>query len=176
MIKDQYFTKDGRTITVTEETKEHLKAHPEVESILEEVLLNVELPQDKSVFGKEIDMGRIVGKSGCVKTQKFSSLDTLMFAQRGNRSKPSRVVIDMQGDDTSTVVIWAKYSEEENAYVLCTAYVGRMSPVEPWDKSLETETQKQESLDFWCEHALVYQKEVMEEPFPSSWEKILHSH
>lgn len=173
MIQNFYTTKDGRIIVVTDETREHMKAHPEVENILEEVLLNVELPQDKSVYGKEIDMGRVVGKSACVKLKKISLSEKSCFALRINREKASHVILDTEGDSTSKVIVWARFDENFNQYILRTAYIGNLAPAEPWDKSLKTETQKQESLDFWCEHALLYQKDVMGEPFESTWEEIL---
>ncbi len=31
----------------------------------------------------------------------------------------------------------------------------------------------EESINFWCSHALVYDPELMRKPFRSTWEKVL---
>ena len=159
-----------KKLIITKKTEEHLRAHPEISGILPEIMNNLTFPEDGSFLRTEVEMGRIIGKSGRVETPQVQKNEKILFAQRIGRNKPSRVVLG-QGEDTSKVSLLAFPDRSGGDYVLITAWVGTLAPREPWDCQKPKELK--ESIEFWCRNALVYNPEVMEEPFKSSWEEIL---
>ena len=171
----EYRTACGGTIIVPPRAEEHLRAHPEVGVLLAEVIGRVTLPCDGQFLALAVEMGRVIGRSGCVKAPRVGINDSEKFAQRVGRDKPSRVVIGVEGPEVTTVVILAFASKEARTYVLVTAFVGGLAPKEPWDRNLGSELERQESLEFWSTHALVYDASVMGDPFESSWGAILKS-
>ena len=49
-----------------------------------------------------------------------------------------------------------------------------MAPKEPWDLSLVKGSEEfVESIRFWCNHALLYDKRVMGNPEKKSWNDLL---
>jgi len=163
----------GGTIVVPAKAEDHLRAHPEVEGVLAEAVAKVRLPQNGAFLSAEIEMGRVVGKSGCVSTSLITPWTTALFAQRIGRERASRVVIG-EGEETTKVAVLAFVSRGEvGTYVLVTSWVGSLAPKEPWDPKIEGRKEFQSCVSFWCSHALVYDSSVMGEPFESSWEKIL---
>ncbi|MEZ4103970.1 MAG: hypothetical protein R3B60_01655 [Candidatus Paceibacterota bacterium] len=118
-------------------------------------------------------MGRVVGRSGRVKTPLIGIEDKALFAQRIGRDKPSRVIVG-EGEETTKVTILAFPSREEiGVYVLVTSWIGTLAQKEPWDPMIKTKQEYQRCLQFWCSNALVWNSVVMSEPFESSWEEIL---
>ncbi|MBI3952719.1 MAG: hypothetical protein HY336_02060 [Candidatus Doudnabacteria bacterium] len=171
-----YKTACGGTIVVPPKTQEHLRAHPEVEGVLAEAIGRLTLPEGGAFCATEIEMGRVVGRSGCVATPPIGLSDPATFALRVGRDKPSRVVTGCEGPETTKVVVLAFASkEDQRTYVLITSFVGELAPKEPWDRSMRPgSTEHQESLDFWCSHALVHSP-VMGEPFESTWTQVLRN-
>ena len=164
----------GGQIIIPQKMVIHLKAHPEIMGILPEVMDNLILPKDGSFLRREVEMGRLVGLSGCVETLPIQKFDETFFAQRTERKKPSRIVIGDLGEETSKVSILAFPDRSGSGdYILITTWIGFLAPKEPWDNNIKSEKEFQESLDFWLTHALIYQEEVMGQPFTSSWERIL---
>ena len=138
-----------------------------------EAIARVQLPQDGAFLSAEVEMGRVVGLSGCVSTHSISSSDRTLFAQRVGRDHPSRVIVG-EGERTTKVVVLAFASREEaSTYVLVTSWVGSLAPKEPWDSNIHRDEEYQECLRFWCSHALVWDPAVMSDHFESSWEEIL---
>lgn len=173
MLRDEYRTACGGRIVLPPKTKEHLVAHMEVGGLLEEVAGLLTLPRDGSFVAREVDLGRVVGRTGCVTADPAGFTGQATFANRVGRRKASRVVVGVQGPEVSTVVVLAFAGQESATYVLITAYVGALAPKEPWDASPGTE--RDESLRFWGENALVYDPAVMGEPFASTWQEIINS-
>jgi len=64
MLQDKYRTACGGVIVLPPKTKEHLAAHPEVVGLLDEVCSLVHLPGNGEFLAAEIDLGRIIGRSG----------------------------------------------------------------------------------------------------------------
>ena len=88
--------------------------------------------------------------------------------------KASRVVPDANPVDTDLVSIVAN-PVEKNSYELVTAWFGEFGPKEPWDPDLaDDQSAYEESINFWCSHALVHDLAVMDEPFESMWEDIVN--
>ena len=163
----------GGTIVVPRKAEDHLRAHPEVDLLLPEAIARVRLPRDGAFLSAEVEMGRIVGRSGCVSTPPISPSDRTLFAQRIGRDKPSRVIVG-EGEKTTKVVVLAFASREEaGTYVLVTSWVGSLASKEPWDPNIRGDAEYQECLHFWCSNALVWDPAVMSEPFEGTWEEIL---
>ncbi|RLG28193.1 hypothetical protein DRO03_10405 [Methanosarcinales archaeon] len=163
----------GGTIVVPRKAQEHLRAHPEVQKILAEAVGKVSLPRNGEFLAVEVEMGRVVGLSGCVKAPRVEIDDLAFFAQRIERKTPSRVVVS-EGEPTTKVVVLAFASrEDKRTYILVTSWVGSLAPKEPWDRNIRNNEEFRESLDFWSSHALVHDPAVMGEVFENSWGEIL---
>ena len=171
----EFKTACGGMILVPPKAQEHLRAHPEVGKLLAEAIGQLLLPPRGKFLAVEVEMGRVVGRSGCVPTAPIGPRDSGAFALRVGRERPSRVIVGVEGPETTKVVVLAFPAREEaRTYVLVTSYVGVLAPKEPWDRRLAPgSSQHHESLDFWCSHALVYSPEVMGEVFASSWDEVL---
>jgi len=168
-------TQCGGTVLVPETTQDHLRAHPEMEesdwSLLREVIDKVTLPRH-GLLETEVEMSRIVGKSGRVSTTLIHWTDKTTFAQRIGRDKPSRVVISEKSDCTTVVVI-AKPTGVDGEYELATAWIGTRAPLEPWDSKLVDDKEYYASLGFWCREAIIYDPTVMGQVFTSTWKEVI---
>jgi hypothetical protein len=150
-----------------------LVAHPEVRGLLLEAIGRVVLPRDGAFLSTEVEMGRIVGRSGCVSTPPIDPSERSLFAQRIGRERPSRVILG-EGEETTKVVVLAFASRgEAGTYVLATSWVGGLAAKEPWDPMIRSQGEYQGSLGFWCSHALVWDSAVMSAPFESTWDDVL---
>ena len=168
-----YKTPCGGSIILTEGVREHLEAHPGILDLIPEIVLKVSLPTDGSRLACQTSLGRDVGQSSLIDTQKIGLSETAWFAIRKNRMKASRVVPDAGPADTEIVSIVAN-PLEKNSYELVTAWFGEFAPKEPWDPDLTDDPSAyKESINFWCSHALVHDPAVMNDPFESAWGKIL---
>ena len=163
----------GGNIVVPNKTEKHLLAHPEVQKILAEAIGKISLPNG-AFLATEVEMGRVVGLSGCVKVPWIELSDKAFFAQRIEREKPTRVLPGAEGKETTKVVILAfPDRRDKRTYVLITSWIGTLAPKEPWDANIRSKEELQESLDFWSSHALVYDHEVMGPVFESTWDEVL---
>jgi len=168
-----YKTGCGGSIYLTEGVREHLKAHPGIIDLIPEIASRVTLPTDSSRLARQVSLGRVVGQSSLLNTKKIGLSETAWFAVRKNRMKASRVGPDAGPADTDLVSIVAN-PVEKKSYELVTAWFGAMAPKEPWDPDLADDPSAyDESINFWCRHALVYDPELMRKPFRSSWNNIL---
>ena len=173
MKSTSYKTGCGGSIYLTEGVREHLEAHPGILDLIPEIASRVTLPTDGSKLARQVSFGRVVGQSSLINTKKIGLSETAWFAVRKNRMKASRVVPDAGPADTDLVSIVAN-PIENNSYELVTAWFGAMAPKEPWDPDLADDPAAyEESINFWCRHALVYDLAVMDEPFRSTWKKVL---
>lgn len=172
-LQSSYRTKCGGALVLPSKTKEHLVAHPEVGDMLEEVAGLIELPRDGSFLAREVDLGRVVGRSGCISAPAVGSEGEATFALRAGRRKPSRVAVGAVGPEVSTMVVLAFAGKEPRTYVAITAYVGALAPKEPWDTAPGKE--REASLAFWSSHALVWDPGVMGQPIVSTWSAIINS-
>lgn len=163
----------GGRVIVPRKAENHLVAHPEVRNLLPEAIGRVKLPRDGAFLSAEVEMGRVVGRSGCVSTPPINPNHLSLFAQRIGRERPSRVIIG-EGELTTKVVVLAfPVRGEVGTYVLVTSWVGSLAPKEPWDCTIASDQEYQDCLQFWCSHALVWSSDVMGEPFESAWEEVL---
>ena len=163
----------GGFINLTDSLREHLEAHPGILDLIPEIVSRVTLPTDGSRLASQISLGRVVGQTSLINTKKIGLSETAWFAVRKNRMKASRVVPDAGPADTDLVSIVAN-SVEKDSYELVTAWFGAIAPKEPWDPDLADDPAAyEESINFWCGHALVHDPAVMDDPFESAWHIIL---
>ena len=171
----EFSTGCGGIIMVPFSAQEHLRAHPEVSELLAEAIGRLSLPSGGQFLAIEVEMGRVIGRSNCVSTEPINSNELVTFASRTGRERASRVIVGVEGPETTRVSVLAFASkEDERKYVLITSFVGELAPKEPWDRSLISgSAEHQESLDFWCRHALIHQPEIMDDVFESTWDEVL---
>ena len=171
---NQFKTACNGTINIPQQAKNHLSAHPDVEEHLHAAIGKLHLPIRQKKFESEIDMGRIVGRAGVVKTAPIQIGERALFALRANRKLPSRVAnVDELGAETSRIVVVARPSLIENQYDLITAWIGTLARKEPWDGSIAERREFQECLSFWGSAELVYDPANMGPVFESSWKEVL---
>lgn len=169
-IRDEYKTVCGGIIKIPSETKEHLLVHPEVGELLEEVLGQLRLPENGGFLARSEDLGRPVGLSACVPAPRVGMDDVATFASRINRPRPSRVLVGAEKVPTSEVTLIAA-PEGAGVYTLITAWVGPLAPKEPGDAEVGPE--RDASLDFWSNNALVWDPATAGEPQALSWRQVL---
>ena len=174
MKSTSYKTGCGGSIILTEGVSNHLEAHSGILDLISEIASKVILPTDGSRLASQISLGRVVGQSSLINTKKIGLSEAAWFAVRKNRMKASRVVPDAGPADTDLVSIVAN-PVEKDSYELVTAWFGAMAPKEPWDPDLaDNSSAYEDSINFWCSHALVHDLAVMDEPFESTWEDIVN--
>ena len=163
-------------VELSNKTLSHLEAHPKIIDYLSEAISKTSIPiKQKDRIRMEIDLKKIVGKSSLINTEPITNNSDTYFSIRKEREGPSRVVLDEDPQETSIISIVAEPTDENN-YNLISAWYGHIAPREPWDNSLLKDKKAlDESLSFWCCHALVYEVDFMQEPFISTWDKVMSS-
>ena len=163
-------------VELSSKTQFHLEAHHKIVDYLPEAISKIFLSKkEENRIRFEIDLKKIVGESSLIKTEPITYNSDTYFSIRMGRDAPSRVVLDQNPLETSIISIVIE-PKDENNYTLISAWYGRIAPKEPLDKSLiKDKNFLNESLRFWCCHALVYEVDFMEEPFISTWEKVISS-
>ena len=99
---------------------------------------------------QEVDLGRTVGQSTCVRTGPG---DVVVYAQREGRNGHTRFVKNRQAEPCAYVAVILRRLET-GVYELVTAYIGRLAPREPFDPKA-----RQEAFTFWHSHALIWGSE-----------------
>lgn len=167
-MKRSYTTACGGNIFLTDNTIEHLRAHPEAESLLEQAIGRVTLPND-TFLKNEVVFDRVIGQSSCVPINKDAPA---MFAVRIGRKMPTRVAVGAQKKDTNSFVVLARKDNGSGLWRLITGYAGTSAPLEPHDRHFCNPKNRFEflkALAFWSSHALVWEPELMGDYYESSW-------
>jgi len=184
-LSNRYLTADGKAVIPYSNADQYWAKNTAIVALFEEAIGDLEIPEGTQNHAFEIDMGRPIGTATLVETAPVA-LDEIMgsFVQRPGRKGPSRVVVlegSAQKISTLVVVVAQRFNWEEDEkvyvdgeYMLKTVYVGTVTPNEPCNTRPNT-PQRQQSLDFWCRHALVWTPS-MGDTFSSSWETILQEH
>jgi len=171
--KNKIRTACGKDIHITEHARKHLSAHPDVLEFLEEAISKVVIPEGATNFEEAINLGRIVGESKLIETEKISPDQKTTFALRLERKYPSRVAVGEKGIPCDSVTIEIKFDETKKEYYLSTAYIGYPCPYEPAYIEDKTSEDFKKALDFWSSHALVFDPKIMGPTFEASWEEML---
>lgn len=130
---------------VVDRYRSHL--HDGVVALLPVALGQIE-SQGREFFSTQVDFGRVIGKTICVET---GPNDEIVFAQRRGRAGLSRFILNRHPTSTSSLVIILKKAEDDNLYVIVTAFTGALPEPEPWDRNAT-----ERSREFWSTHALVW--------------------
>ena len=141
--------------TVFDRPDSHL--HDDVKGLISEALSKVDSGKKLSVV-TEVNFGREIGKTAMADAKES---DDIVYAQRLNRDGLTRFVKGRQEQPCSTVVIALRKEEENEDYQLRTAFIGHITPSEPWDEQSfsrqeDPEEAREKSKEFWSNHALVY--------------------
>ena len=116
-----------------------------------------------------VDFGRVIGFQYKTATSPISIDTPTLFATRLHRDRPSRVVLDVQPQPSSSVVVIAKRLRRGNAAVLRSFYVGDRAPPEPHSRNAGNA-----ALRYWCENALLYEpEEYFGPPFEATWGEVI---
>jgi hypothetical protein len=169
---EKFLSANGKEIFVTEETKRHLSAHPDVVEFFEEAISKANIPEGTTRFKETINLGREVGISSLIETKPILPDEETDFAMRIEREYPVRISLNVEGSACDSVTLKIVFDEKSQKYFLITAYIGQNTPSNPYYTDRATDEYK-ESLDFWCSHALAYDPKIMEKPFKASWNSIL---
>ncbi len=136
------------------------QAHPEALGLLAEAASLVDLPTSPTegeVVVANPDLGRIIGRSGCVVAPKTTINGPALFAKRAGRSIYSRVV-RAEGPEVSTFVLITGF--HGGAWRLYTGFAGVPAPREPHDRAFLAKALSHpewaHAMNFWCRNALVY--------------------
>ncbi len=165
----------GRTVFIPLRATRMMQAQPEVLRVLEEAIARIELPRDGSELGVEVEMEEPLAKNRLIQVSPVGYDEMCDFAFRVGRYKPSRVARAEPDEVVSTVVLRAvKNMKADGTYVLRTAYIGTLSPREPWACNDEGEL-SEKSFPFWSGHALAYDQATMSRTFRASWREVIES-
>ena len=126
---------------------------------LEEAIPYIETnDQDRVV--SQVEFERPIGIDKCV---EVSPEDEVMMVYRKGRAGQTPMVKNREPEESNLLQVMLKKNEAApSEYALVTTFVGKSAPKEPWDPSLESEAEKQESLNFWNTHALIYNEELVD--------------
>lgn len=140
---------------VFDRTNSHL--HRGMEIFLPSALAQIE-SRGREFIAEEAHYNGPIGKTLCVETHPG---DRIVYAQRVGRAGLTRFVENRKPEPCSRIVVILKKAEENGGYVLITAFIGRLSQPEPWDRRnflQQPNPQEAERLsrEFWSSHALVW--------------------
>ena len=83
--------------------------------------------------------------------------DNIVYAKRKNREIYSRFTLDGEKKLTNKCVfILNRSNQKPNEYYLITMFPGEYLVKEPQDKNIKDELERQRMLEFWRNHALVF--------------------
>ena len=137
------FTEDGWA--VFDRYNSHL--HPGVQEILPAALGKVKT-KGRQFLVEEVVFDHVIGETICIPT---GSGDQIVFAQRPKRYGLTRFVVGKKPISCQTIVVILKRREENDGYVLISAFIGSKPEPEPWDRNAT-----ERSINFWNTHALIW--------------------
>lgn len=100
---------------------------------------------------EEVAFSKTIGKDHCVATR---TKDKVLYAKRLGKSGPSRFVKNREPEDTNKFSVVLKQAPGYRQYVLVSAFFGRMTPPEVWDRYVFPESRR-----FWLTHAFIWGSE-----------------
>lgn len=136
----------------------HIVDHEGASELIAEALLQITPRENEEVVLREVDFGKIIGKSLCVPT---TDADEIVFAKRPKRAGLMRFVKGRE-PEPSTVLSVVLVRGVEGILTCMTAYVGLLSPMEPTDYEVGSD-EREKSIAFWSTHALVWGEMETEE-------------
>lgn len=132
----------------------HMLAHKDADENKQLLAEAVEKVVYTNPFWMEtLDMGRIIGKDGCV---EVTEEDDTCWACRPGRKLPSHLVFNKQPVETPYFTV-GMCTDNDGLVTIFTAFAGKKAPKEPLDPTLKEE-ERAESEAFWATHALCQQQ------------------
>lgn len=173
----QLKTACGHRIYIPEHTLNTLTQHQHLLGLVQQAVRQVHLPADGRMLREAVAFPEAVGQTDCVKAAPIAWNQETTFAQRPQRRFISRVETTVtEGPQTNLVTIVAvPYSRRLlDPYRLVAAWIGDLAPMEPWDPNLRLASQAEriKAMDFWCQHALVYDPQTMGQIKSMTWEQV----
>lgn len=172
-IKDKFKTACGKDIYLREERKKHFLAHPDVLDFMNEAISKIVIPDNATYFEEAINLGRTIGEAKLIEVEKIAPEQKTTFALRLERKFPSRVAMGAKGIPCDCVTVEIKFDDLKKEYYLSTAYIGYPCPDEPSHIKDKTSDDFKKALDFWLNHALVFNPKIMGSVFKASWNEVL---
>lgn len=111
----------------------HLEAHPTVWFVHGEAAARVGVPEDVNGRAFEVPLGRPLQLTTKLAAPPVDLDTPTHFAVRANRAHPSRVTQETPTTWDSLVVIWIRRSHPNSSLELASAFIGTLSPLEPWE-------------------------------------------
>jgi hypothetical protein len=171
-IVKKHLGTSGNGVEVIDRVYSHNKVSTE---LLREAVAQVSIDLSKDMNQFEVDMGRIIGKSGRTSTVNTKASD-IVYAIRKGRTGYSRFTVQEQGEPTNIVQFVTKTTDDGKSAVLINAYIGPKGEREPFDKHLTTNEELLQSLVFWSKNALVLEgQEIIEDTLTKDfpWQYLL---
>jgi len=153
------YTKNGIRVIVPQSTLEHMEAHADVDfDILAEAVKKIEY--NGGFYKDSINMGRIIGKTTCV---KVDANDEVQHFYRKKRVGTTPFVKGRDPEDTTNIVVIFREGKYGNP-MLITSWYGDLAPMEPWDARRKhcTEEEIRECDEFWDSHALIFDESCID--------------
>lgn len=129
----------------------HITENPSLLELVKELIKQSEISGEN--VGIEHDFGKVVGKTSCVET---TDSDEIVYARRKQRDSYTRFVKNRELEDTQLVS--AVFFKKDYGYLLWSAWCGALVPTSP-----DSEGRMKTSEGFWRNHALVYDKDLIQE-------------
>lgn len=104
------------------------------------------------VVPEELASGLETGIWGPIEGDGVIPNEEVTWTVRGERQWASRMCDRPKRPTRFLTVIAGPRGDEPCS--LYTAFGGKSAPREPWDLGLATKEERQQSMDFWCQHAL----------------------
>lgn len=136
---------------VFDRTRSHM--HDGIEKSLQDAFDRISLDDSVQFTVIQIDFDQEIGFCNVVST---TEQDTIFYIKRLGRKGLSRFVLGRESEPCQSIVLVLKKAEEGNFFLLITAYIGRISQPEPWDKD------SQISREYWNSHAFVMDTEPVD--------------
>ena len=131
--------------------------------LLEEAIRKIEV-NGEDFINEEVKFDSVIGYSNCVELNECDKSSVIYVRRKGRRGKTPMIKGKLpEPCDTVTVIL--KRYKSSNWYIVVTAFIGKNSKKEPWDKSIRSRKKRKESEIFWQNHALIYNPELVDEIF-----------
>lgn len=146
--------------------KEHMKAHEkdfiiswqQVINYCEENNLFDNLKKSFDILSVEFETN--IGYNSLVKTDESSNI---VYAKRIGRDIYTRFVTNINPEKTCKCALFLIQSRTSaGEYFFVTMFPGQSSFKEPEDKNIKSHKELQDCFQFWSNHALVFNKEIID--------------
>ena len=150
---------NGSKVFMGYKCAQHMEAHSEVSLVdIREALSKIDM-KGETFYINHVDLGRVVGKSGCV---PITPKDKVRMYYRKNREGMTPFVFGREPVPTSCIVVGVCYDARQARYKLVTAFYGNLATREPWDRNIESPEERAACVEFWNTHALIYDEAAID--------------